>query len=153
MARQTVASQTPTITASSAYASGNALGGKLTFANLLTGGATRIISAQIVDKIGQKIACDLVLFNQDFTATADKSALAISAADALNAVGVVSFVAGDYASVGTPAVATKSNINLVAHGSTNLDNNLYGQLVTRGTPTYTSTSDITVKLEVELHSP
>jgi hypothetical protein len=63
----------------------------------------------------------------------------------------VSIVTGDYVSeaAAANAVATKqlTNLPLIAAG----DNNLYAQLVVRGTPTYASTSDITVKIVVELN--
>src|SRR3954469_19526232 len=98
LGRTRVFSQTPTITASSAYASGNALGGKLTFTNAIfnpqptqnnAGGGGIIFNALILDKDKQSAAIDIVLFKVDFTATADKSNFDPSAGDMANCVGVI----------------------------------------------------------------
>lgn len=140
---------TPTITAG-LYASGKALGGKVTFAAAVryTGGPAYLRKVLIMDKAGQKSAIDLLLFNQDFTATADAASIAISAADLLNMVGAVSVVAGDYVDVATGrSIATKqlTSLPFVLSGTTTL----YGQLVCRGTPTFASTSDVQVVLVFE----
>jgi hypothetical protein len=144
-------SATPTITASSAYTSGNALGGLLTFSGIGMTDQMTLAKVMIFDKANQKAATDLLLFNQTFTATADKSAIAISNTDLLNMVGHVNLVAGDYATVGTGAIAThtfNSGLPILLGADPNMK--LYGQLVTRGTPTYASTSDIIVKLNFEV---
>lgn len=140
-------SSTPTITAG-AYTTGKALGGLLTFTGVSAGGTGLIRSVSLTDKANQKIAIDILLFNQSFTATADGSTIAISAADLVNMVGVISLAAGDYisAAASTNAIATKYNINLACNSS---DNNLYGQLVIRGSATYASTSDIKVNIAVD----
>lgn len=142
-------SQTPTITAG-AYTTGKALGGLLTFSDLVTGGYSKLISAVLLDKGNQKAAIDLLLFNQTFTPTADAATIAISAADFANMIGIISFAAADYATVGSSAnaIATEKNLNLPLLGSVN--NNVYGQLVVRGSVTYASTSDVTVKLCSEI---
>jgi hypothetical protein len=137
---------TPTITASSAYTSGNALGGKLTFTNLCDGGQSFLYMIRITDLANQKAATDILLFDQSFTATADKNAIAVSAADCANLIGVVSLVAGDWVTVQAGrAVATK----IIAYPMpliSAVDNSIYAQLVTRGTPTYGTTADISVRL-------
>jgi hypothetical protein len=142
-----IASSTPTITAG-AYTTGKALGGLLTFTGVAAGGTGLLKSIAVMDKANQKIAVDLLLFNQSFTATTDGSTIAISSADLLNMVGVITLVAGDYvsAAASTNAIATKYNIDLACDS---LDNNLYGQLVIRGSATYASTSDIKVKVCVD----
>lgn len=148
MERLQYATATPTITSGSAYASGNAIGGIMTFAGIVNRGYSAVYSVTIVDKAGQSAAVDLILFSQSFTPTADKSAIAISAADALNVLANIKVLAADYSAIGTPSVATKSQLFFGAVGT--LDNNLYGQLISRGTPTYTSTSDLTVKIASEI---
>ena len=151
MARLISVAQTPTITASSAYSSGNALGGLLTFSSAGLSGMGKILSVYVYDKAGQSIACDLLLFKESFTATTNKTAIAISSADLLNMIGAVSIVAGDYVSVGTGSIASKSLGYLgYVEGSVA---NLYGQLVTRGTPTYAAVSDITVRLVCVAENP
>lgn len=140
--------QTPTITAG-AYTSGKALGGLLTFTDLVPGGFSKLLNLAITDKGNQKSAVDLMLFNQTFTPTADAATLAISSADLLNCLGVISIAQADYVSLAasTNAIATKLQaMGLI--GASN--NNIYGQLVSRGTPTYVSTSDIQVRMTVEV---
>lgn len=148
MERLQYAKATPTITSGAAYATGNAIGGMLTFAGAGNRGFSAVYSVAIIDESGQSAAVDLILFDQPFTPTADKSAIAISAADSRNAIGCVKFLATDYSAVGTPSVALKSSIFLGATSAS--DNNLYGQLVSRGTPTYTTTTALTVKIVAEI---
>jgi hypothetical protein len=148
MERLQYAKVTPTITSGSAYATGNAIGGLLTFPGIANRGFSAVYSVTIIDKSGQNPACDLILFSQTFTPTADKSAIAISAADSLNCLGNVKIATGDWSSMGTPGVALKTQLFFAAVGD--VDNNIYGQLICRGTPTFTSTSDITIKIGAEI---
>jgi hypothetical protein len=150
MAQVLEITQTPTITASSAYTTGNALGGLLTFADATRWGSAFLRTVVVLDRSNQKSAVDLLLFNQTLASTqTDKTAIAIGAADSLNCIGSISLVTGDYVSISSSiAVATKNGLiyPLVAGGS---QNNLYGQLVVRGTPTYTASSAIQIKLVFE----
>ncbi|MCX6022507.1 MAG: hypothetical protein NTZ05_12400 [Chloroflexi bacterium] len=136
----------PTVSASAIYAAGDAVGGLLTFTSIAraSGGSGVIMSVTIADFANQKAELELWLFDQSFTNASDNAAAAYSAADLANIVGVIPIYASDYKSVGTRAIATVRAIGLpfVASGSANL----YGQLVTRGTPTYGATSDIEVVL-------
>lgn len=143
----------PAVTASSAYATGNAAGGKLTLAQAMDGGTATLQSLTLSDKSNSKVAMDVLLFNQSFTPTADKSAIAISAADMLNCVGVISIATTDWATIGSSAnaVATKANINLRMAGS--IDNALYAQIVVRGTPTFGTTSDLQLAAVTEIVYP
>lgn len=149
MARTVIARQSPTITAG-AYSANDAVGGKLTFSDVASGGSGKLVSLSVSDKSGQGVALVLLLFNQDFTATADNAGISVSAADQLNMIGSVSIATGDYVSLGSGKgkTATLKNIQLVLEGAT--DNNVYGQLYTTGTPTYTSTSDLQVTLHSEV---
>ena len=148
MDRIQYATAIPTITTGSAYASGNALGGLLTFSGIVTRGYSSIYSVTIVDKSGQNSAMDLILFSQSFTPTADKSAIAISTADAANAIMNLKVVAGDWSNCGTPSIATKTQLFVGAIGT--VDNNLYGQLICRGTPTFTGANDLIIKIASEI---
>lgn len=142
--RRITISQTPTITAG-AYAAKDAVGGKLTFANAArkTGG-TAVIEGLIVKDLGQQMAeLDLVLFDQDFTSTTDNDPFDPSDADLANCIGVLTIVAADYADFTDNSVGTVQNLKLPI---TVAATSIYGQLVSRGTPTYTSTSDLQVKL-------
>lgn len=138
----------PTITAAG-YTTGKALGGRMTIASAVrfTSGPAKLVSIIVADKAGQKSALDVLLFNQAFTATADTATIAISVADSLNSIGSVNVPAASYIGIGTPAVATVSNIQLAVEASGGTS--LYAQLICRGSPTYTSTSDIQVTFVFE----
>ncbi len=143
-----VVAQTPTVTAG-AYSAGDAVGGKLTFANAVraSGGSARVVSVVIADKNKQNVELELWLFNQDFTPTADNAAFAVSSSDLLNCVGVVRINTSDYASASANGVATVPVGDLLVEASGG--STLYGQLKCVGAPTYASTSDIGVKVGFE----
>ena len=141
----TTISQTPTVTAG-AYVADDAVGGLLTFANAAasTGGGGVIKTVIIVDDAGQDVELELWLFNQTFTAMADNAAWAPSEADLENVVGVISTEdsAQGWLAAGTPSVITID----VATRYDLTGTSLFGQLVTRGTPTFAATDDVTVKV-------
>jgi len=138
--------QTPVVTAG-LYSAGDALGGLLTFENIVTGqGAGVIESIVLIDQAEQDDITDLVLFKQTFTATADNGAIAISAADSLNCIGTIPILAADYVDIGGTSVATIKNIQLRFKASDS--RTIFGQLVTRGTPTYGATTDVQISVSV-----
>lgn len=145
-----VISVTPTITAG-AYSANDAVGGLLTFADAFgvnAGNDPRgaILDSVVITDLGkQDVQLDLVLFSKTFTATADNAALDVADADLPNCLGVIKLT--DYADFNDSSVVTKAGIGLVIK-NTGSDGSLYGQLVTRGTPTYASTSDLTVKVGI-----
>lgn len=148
--RSEIVAVTPTITAG-AYSTGDAVGGLLTFTDILEGlGKSGLIhTVSIVDKAAQLAQLELVLFDQSFTAAADNAAFDPSDADLANCIGVVPIYATDYFNFTDNAIAVVRNVGLVVDlQQSSTDHNLYGQLVVRGTPTYASTSDIIVKLHV-----
>jgi len=144
-----VITQTPTITAG-AYSANDAVGGKLTFANAVrnAGGVGYIEDVIIVDYDKENAELILVCFDADFTPTADNAAFDPSDADLLNAIGWLYIGAGDYKGFSDNSMATVSNQPLqfkLSAGNTSL----YCQLMNgSGTPTYTSTGDLTVKLAI-----
>lgn len=142
--KQTRISVTPTISAASIYASGDAVGGLLTFANAarVSGGTVTITAALIIDKDQELAPLELVLFDRTFTNTADNGVFAPSDADLANYIGVVKI--SDYANFSTNSVAVREcRLTATLNGTS-----LFGQLVVRGTPTYTATSDIIVIVQV-----
>lgn len=151
---------TPTITAG-AYSSGQAIGGKLTFPNVCNQmqGSTTIQSIQILDLSKQKSAIDVVFFIADFTPTANGSTFNPSGADALNAR-AVSIAASDYMDFSAQSLATIRNVGLALvtpqAGATSTGaiavrpTIIYAQLVSRGTPTFTSTTALTVTVQFYL---
>jgi len=138
-------SQTPTITAG-AYSAGDAVGGLLTFANAarVSGGGGVIKDVLLVDDAGQDAELELWLFDRTFTAIADNNAWAPSEADLEHLVTVISTEdsAQGWLAAGTPSACAIE----VARRYDLSGTSLFGQLVTRGTPTFAATDDLTVKV-------
>lgn len=118
------------------YSAGDALGGLLTFP-----GATRraglggsILTVTLLDLTKQSAATDLVLFKKTFAATADNGVFDPSDADAANYIGQISIATTDYAAFNDWSGACVRNVRFDYRIEDGTD--LFGQLVTRGTPTY-----------------
>jgi hypothetical protein len=139
-----VASQTPTVTAG-AYATGEVVGSKLTFADATLSGKTILQAVGINCKSAQTAAFDLILFNDDPSASTftDNEVIAVHASDQSKVCGVVHIT--DWTNLGTPSYAQAKN---EAYPISLTGTALYGVLVTRGTPTLASTSDITVTVRL-----
>jgi hypothetical protein len=132
----------------SIYATGDALGGKLTFENAVGAGGAGVLHAVTLVDLDKELAeVDLVLFDQDFTASSDNAVFDPTDADLANCIGVIKVRSSDYASFNDNAVACVTGVGLAFEGSGGT-RNLYGQLVVRGTPTYTAASDIRVRITV-----
>lgn len=140
-------SQTPVVTAG-AYSANDAVGGLLTFVDatgqMNPSQAGLIESVVIIDRASQNAVTDLVLFSETFTATADNAAFDPTDADLSNCIGFVT-VSG-YASFNDNSVGVAKNVGLPLPAAGN--GAIYGQLVTRGTPTYVATDDISVIITV-----
>jgi hypothetical protein len=142
---------TPTITSGSAYATGNVVGGLLTFTAVsdpnapATGG--RVEEVTIYSKSSQTAEIDLVWCganNPTNTTLTDKAAVNLAVAD-FNKCRVVAQLT-NWQNMGTPSHATSGQIAspfLLSTGTTG-----YGFLVTRGAPTFSSTSDLQVTLRI-----
>jgi hypothetical protein len=137
-----------TVTASSAYASGNAVGGLITVSNVarVSAGSGLIQSVIIDTKSAQTTSTDLVLFNANPSGSTctDKTAFSVAAADFDKIIGVAHVT--DWTSLGTPSVGQAQNLAMpfaLASGAT-----VYACLVTRGTPTFAATTDVSVTLRV-----
>jgi hypothetical protein len=142
------AADTAVVTASSAYASGNAVGAKRTFSSMAraTGQGGLLQSVIVRDKAGQNVNYDLILFDADPTNTTvtDKSAVAVNTADLAKIIGVVQLSGIVLGASSTMGVLTAAGVGLaykLTSGTT-----IYGILVTRGAPTYASTTDVSVEL-------
>ena len=133
----------PTVTAG-AYTAGDCVGGVLTFAGAArnTGGGGVIKNMIIVDDAGQDAALELWLFDQTFTAPGDNAPWAATEAELHNLVAIANSVDGTWFATGTPSV----NVVEVSQQYTCAATSLFGQLVTRGTPTYVATDDVSVKI-------
>ena len=138
--------QTPTITAGG-YTAGDNVGGLLTFeyAARDAGGGGVIKDVIIVDDASESIATELWLFNQTFTAGADNAVWTPVEAELHNLITVVSTNDGTYYTGG--ATATIAIVE-VARRYDITGTSIFGRLVTRGTPTYNATDDITVRISL-----
>lgn len=138
---------TPTVSTSPAYTAKDAVGALMTFSNAAraSGGSVVIDAVQIVDKGQQMKELELVLFDRTITAPTDNAVFNPSDTECGYMVGRVPIVPGDYADFSTNSVATRERLGIAAvlNGT-----DLFGVLVARGTPTYTSTSDIVVTLTI-----
>jgi len=157
---RSIFSITPAISSSPAYSTGDCLGAVNTVANAarVSGGGGVIQSITVLDKTqAQRSAFDILLFNSSITATTDNAAFAGSDADMAKCVGIISVLTTDYntAFAGTPlnSVAFKPNTITATYPQSMAipyncsgGTSLYVQFVVRGTPTYTSTTDLIVQL-------
>jgi hypothetical protein len=143
-----VTSVTPVVS-TTAYATGDVIGSKLTLANAarIAGGAGIIQSVTLHCKSAQTGAVDLLLFAADPSASTftDNGALAVNAADFDKLIGVVHIT--DWTSLGAAisiaqAQAIGMPFDLPAGTS------LYAVMVARSTPTLASTSDLKLVVNV-----
>jgi hypothetical protein len=128
------------------YTANDAVGGLLTFANAVrnSGGGGIIKSMIVIDDAGQDASLELWLFSQTFTAIADNGVFDISQPDLRNLVAIIATADGSYYASGTESAARVEASQRYDLAGTSL----FGQLVTRGGPTYAATDDVTVILEV-----
>lgn len=146
LGQTSVVSVAPTVTAG-AYTAGNVVGGLLTFANVFGPAFTgRLMDILVKAKTVQTTTYKLYLFNQlpaNSTWT-DKAAPAINALDLPFLQGVFTSGASD-SGLGTETSNQLDNINALVRSN---NQNLWGILVCVATPTYGSTSDVSVELRL-----
>jgi hypothetical protein len=150
-----VLSSTPTITAG-AYSANDLVGGKISLtpaarlvslpSNIIP--TATIINVILTDKSTQASNTDVIFWSADPSATTftDNAALTVADADLLNIIGIVtvnSWTTFAANSVGTTTSAVTFPYQLASEAST-----LYASLITRGTPTYASTSDLTLRVQM-----
>lgn len=137
-----------------AYSTGDLIGGKLTFTNALKKRPGFVTSVCIPDKAAQASDMDLVLFNEDPTATTftDNAAFDIADSDLAKVMAVIglgssarfAFADNGVKFLGSLAIPVEAKASTGAYEST-----FYGALVSRGTPTFAASTDLTpVKLGV-----
>ncbi len=147
---------TPTVSTTPAYTSGDQVGGVQTFtsAALATGRAGQIVGATLIDKGKQKAALELWVFVVSPTlAGSDNVAFDLTDANLVTAIpaAIISFPAAKYADTASSSVCFGEALAggpIVAPFVTSATANLFGVLVTRGTPTYVSTTDLVVDLVI-----
>lgn len=127
-----------------AYTTGNLVGAKLTFSNVVRSGVnTGIIQgAQLFQRLTTNIPYDLLLFNADPAATTftDRANFAVAAADQDKIIGVINFAGPALLTSALYYQATAAGIvvDLTATSGTGL----WGALIARGAITYTTTGDL-----------
>lgn len=139
----------------SAYATGDLIGGKLTFTNALrkATGTGYLVSVMVSDKSAQASDLDLVLFSEDPTGTTftDQAAFDPADTDLSKIVAVINLGSAArfaYADNGTKYVGS---LAIPLEGKTSagaFQGTIYGALVSRGTPTFAGAADLTVKLGI-----
>lgn len=137
---------TPTISNGAIYAAKDAVGGIMTFANAArsSGASIRIEAVQVVDKGQQMAALDLILFDRNpgsgtFT---DNSPSDPTDGEMATVIAVIPI--GGYADLNDNSVADVP----VGRAAVLNGTDLYGVLVARATPTYTSTGDLVVTITI-----
>jgi hypothetical protein len=129
------------------YHAGDAVGGKLTFLNAVrsSGEGGMIANVVLKDLAKQNAPLILVLFDRDFTATADHAAFDPSDADMANCIGFVSLPAANYASFSDNSLC----VALPTLWFNAYALHIYGQLYTTGTPTYVASGDLSVRMIIQ----
>lgn len=147
-------SVTPTVSNAVAYASGDLIGGKLTFTGAIktSTGSGQVLSVLITDKNKQAEDLELILFssNPSSTTFTDNGAFDVHASDLAKVVAVIGLGSTSRFAYTVNGLVYLGNllIPVKALSGSSPGNTLYGALVSRGTPTYTSTSAITVQITV-----
>lgn len=138
-----------------AYATGELIGGKLTFTNALrnTVGTGYVVGVTIKDLSAQASDLDLVLFKSDPTATTftDQAAFDIADADVAKVLAVINFGSASRFSFADNGVKHVNSLAVPVQGlnsSSQVSGTIYGALLSRGTPTFAGATDITVTLEI-----
>jgi len=140
-----VAANAITVTSGSAYASGNVVGGKLTFASVFDSSNSGVLqSIRVRCKSVQSTGLKLYLFTADPSNSTwtDKGAPAINAADIPGLVGPFTLGSGD-SGLGTETTWELDGIGASIVSATS---GLFGILVCTGTPTFASAGDLAVEL-------
>jgi hypothetical protein len=147
---------TPIITPALAYAAGNCIG----TVNVITGASrftppvsvsqgpdfTNIVSISITDKAAQQAPMDIIFFvPQPLGTYVDKTPCSI-VADFAQIAGSVSILATDWLAL--PGTALGSVTKVVNLPVPTINSNLRFILVSRGTPTFVSAADLTIRLFV-----
>lgn len=131
------------------YTSGDSLGGLLTLSNICekSRGIMTVIGLVLSDLGSQSLAVDVIFFSSNPSGTifTNNSPLDIADADMDKIIGVVNIPTTAYFAFVDNSVAVVRDVNLTIKKSVAWDTrNVYCHLVARGTPTYTSTSDLTL---------
>lgn len=140
-------SVTPVIN-TSAYEAGDVVGSVLTVPGVFGQALTAILKNVLVkDNANQKAALTILFFGSLPSGTyTNNAAFSWGAGDFAKLVGKANILAADYETVGAKAVAeVEFSLNLENTESTD---KLYAVVLTTGTPTYASASDLEIQFGV-----
>jgi hypothetical protein len=147
-------SVSPTVD-TSIYAAKDNIGGLLTFSASVCGPIKHgyVTGVMITDKSDNAVEYDLLLFKSSPSGTfTDQAATDPSDADLSLMLPVINIASTDHFSLNDNGISSLSSLRsqvwAVPTSSSSSPGTLYGALVSRGTPTYTSTGDITVTLAI-----
>lgn len=135
------------------YASGDLIGAKLTLIPAVSGGLAGVIRAvSLVDQAKQNAAIDILFFDDDPSGTTftNNAAIDIADADMTKLVGFAQIPAtSGYAAFNDNNLGQAQNLFIPFV----LDDGkaLYAALVSRGTPTFAATTDLSLNVLVEKH--
>lgn len=148
-------SAAPTVDTGGAYASGDLIGGKLTFTNALRPavGSGYVVSVAIADKAAQAVDLDLVLFRSDPTGTTftDQAAFDPADTDLSKVLAVINFGSSSRFAFSDNGTKYVGSLAIPLQGLTSasaVQGTIYGALVARGAYTGASSSDITITLGI-----
>lgn len=141
-----IISVTPTVEATPDYADEDVLGGKqsITDAARLAAGSGVVNFLSVSSKVDITVGIRVTFFKSDPSSTTftENSTLALDAADYDKVLGHVDIAAADWADLGTPNIATKTNINIPFNLPASVTT-LYAVATAQGAINLGSTSDLT----------
>ena len=146
-------SVTPTVD-TSIYAAKDSIGGvrALSLIGCNSQRRGKITSVVLADKSDNAVEYDILTFNANPAGTfADQGAVDPTDADLLLMNPVINLATTDHFSFNDNGVSSLSSLrsNGVTYGTSSLPGTLYVVIVSRGTPTYASSSDITLTIGFE----
>lgn len=144
---------TPTIS-TSIYASGDQLGSLVELTNAMddSSGTGTIVSVSVTDRASQSSTMQLLLFrDKPVVASTDNGALNIADDEMANkCVAMIPIPTASYVALSASSVVSVLNVQVIVDSVRSADNttgkSLWAILRSGGTPTYTSTTDLVVKI-------
>ena len=134
-------------TDTSAYADHDQIGSLLTISDAFLGASKKgvIVSISVLDKASQESALTVHFFDESPTVTSsDNAALNISDSEMADKhVGKIEIAAADYQTLSASSVATSDNAGVVISSKSD---DLYLIVESAGTPTYTGSTDLVIKI-------
>lgn len=133
----------------SIYATGELVGGKLTFTPAVRPATSTavITGVMMIDQSVTTSDFDIVLFSSNPSATTftDQAALDIADADLSKVIAVIPLVSANRFAFADNGVKFAGSIMLPIKGTVNT---IYGALVSRGTPTFAAGTDVSIQLAI-----